>query len=374
MAQLKIAILGTRGIPASYGGFETFAEELSTRLVGRGHEVTVFCRVIWPRERLVSHRSSTYRGVNLRYAFTLAHKYLETPLHAFFSNLKLVFSRYDCVLLCNAANSPFAWMIKLLGIPLVINVDGIERNRSKWNAVGKAWYRLGEWCSVKWATRIVSDAQVIARYYLEQYGVESEVIPYGATVDPLPPGETLGKFGLVPQRYILYVSRLEPENNALLTIAAYKRSKIEIPLVVVGDAPYSSDYKAKLREEASNSNVIFTGFQFGESYRELRTHCLAYVQATEVGGTHPALVEAMAYGNAIVANGTPENVEVVGDTALIYSINDQEDLAAKLLLVVNDDALRSKLGESARKRAKEQYSWESVTDSYESLIGSLGRH
>lgn len=361
---LRIALLGTRGIPARYGGFETFAEELSTRLVARGHEVTVYGRRRFFRGQ---PSESNFRGVRLILTPTVMHKYLETPLHALTSFIDLWRRRFDVVLLCNAANSPFAWLVRLRGLPLFINVDGIERRRSKWNSLGRLWYLIGERASVWFATRIVADADVIAEYYRERFGCESVVIAYGAEPRPLPPGPVHQQFGLKSKEFILYVSRLEPENNALGVIEAYCRSGVSMPLVVVGDAPYADEYKQKLRA-AAGAGVIFTGFQFGDAYRELRSNCYCYIQATEVGGTHPALVEAMAYGNCIIANDTPEHREVLSDCGTYYPFNDFHALAVLLRECVLAPETAETFGRRAAARARESYSWDKICDHYEQLF------
>jgi len=364
---MRIALLGTRGIPARYGGFETFAEQLATRLVARGHEVTVYsrCGILSRYGALDDHQ-----GVRRRQVPTIFHKYLETPLSGLTSCVDALFQRYDGILLCNAANSPFAPILKLKGIPLLINVDGIERDRAKWNKLGKAWYLLGERASVALATRLVSDADVIAEYYRNTYRCDSEVIPYGVHPVVRPPGDVLAKFGLEPKGYILYVSRLEPENNALGVIEAYNKLRTETPLVIVGDAPYAKSYKERLRSIASE-RVIFTGYQFGEAYEEFQSNCYCYVQATEVGGTHPALVESMSYGNCVIANGTPENLEVIGDAALSYSKNNFSELSELLAQVLSDPEDARRMGERARSRALLRYSWDAVVSRYENLLASL---
>jgi glycosyltransferase involved in cell wall biosynthesis len=368
--KLHIAILGTRGIPANYGGFETFAEELSTRLVARGHRVTVYGRhAIFKSPGALS----PHRGVERVSAPTIMHKYLETPLHALASFINLWWRSYDAVLLCNAANSPFAFLMLGRGMPLLINVDGIERHRSKWNSLGKLWYRLGEWCSVKFGDVMIADAEVIAEYYRAAYQITPAVIAYGSSPTPQPAGETLARFGLVAGKYILYVSRLEPENNALGVIQAYEGLSAElkdrVPLVIVGDAPYADAYKAQLRSIAS-ARVIFTGFQFGTSYQELRSHCMLAVQATEVGGTHPALVEAMAYGNCVIANDVPEHREVLQDTGMYYAKNNFEELRAQMKRLLGSDELRRLLGEKAALHAAAVYSWDKVVDRYEQVFAS----
>lgn len=364
---LRIALLGTRGIPARYGGFETFAEQLSTRLAQRGHTVTVYgrCR-LWERWG----GREPYKGVRRRKAPTIFHKYLETPLHALSSFVDMLFQPCDAALICNAANSPFAPILFLKGMPFLINVDGIERNRAKWNAFGKLWYLLGERCSVAWASKLVSDAEVIADYYRDTYGCESEVIPYGVHPTVRPAGAVLEQFGLRPREYLLYVSRLEPENNALGVIEAYNRLVTDKPLVIVGDAPYATEYKARLRALAS-TQVIFTGFQFGAAYEELQSNCYLYIQATEVGGTHPALIESMSYGNCVVVNGTPENLEVIADAGVSFPKNDFGSLADRLGELLVEPATVAQYGAHARQRALDRYSWDAVVERYERLLVGL---
>jgi glycosyltransferase involved in cell wall biosynthesis len=380
MMRLKIGILGTRGIPGRYGGFETFAEELSTLLVNRGHDVVVFGRCSI-REAFSKNSANVVKqleGVTIRDSPTIFHKYLETPIASFTSMLMLRKSECDCAILCNAANSPFAWLLRLKGVPVLINVDGIERRRSKWNFLGRLWYRFGEVTSCIFANKVIADAEIIESYYKRTYGISPEVVSYGACkqADHAPRQEetssVLKQFNLEEDRFLLYVSRLEPENNALGVIEAYNKVKTNLPLAIVGDAPYSDKYKQQLTEIASSS-VIFLGYQFGSAYHELRKNCTLYVQATEVGGTHPALIEAMAYGNAIVANGTPENLEVLGGAGMFYRRNDFEDLSDQLEKMLADEQLRTEYGALARKRAENFYNWEAVAEKYEIICKSVIR-
>ena len=218
---LKIAILGTRGIPASYGGFETFAQEISHELVQRGHSVVVYCRR--PFLKSTAEELAEYNGVELRYVPTFYHKYLETVVHSLFSFVHVLLNPVDIVLLCNAANSPWSFLAKLRGIPVAVNLDGIERKRGKWNLFGRTWYSLGEICSVWFARELVADAEVIASYYKDRYAADSHVIAYGARCRRSSATQVVSELGLKPQNYLLYVSRLEPENNALGVIEAYSR-------------------------------------------------------------------------------------------------------------------------------------------------------
>ena len=293
---MRFAIVGTRGIPARYGGFETFAEELSTRLAARGHQLLVYCR-----ER---HTESTYRGVRLRYLPTIRHKYFDTIVHTFVSTLHLAFTRQDAVLYCNAANAVFTWLPRLLGMPIALNVDGLERNRKKWNLLAKAWYRMSEWVATWMPNIVVTDAASIAEYYHSRYKRSSEMIPYGAEVGALASDQALGQLNLERRSYFLYVSRMEPENNALLVRQAFERVKTSMKLALIGDAPYAADYIRQVRE-TSDPRVVLPGAVYGLAYRELGSHCFAYIHATEVGGTHPALIEAMGRGALVLYRNTP---------------------------------------------------------------------
>lgn len=366
---MKIAIMGIRGIPANYGGFETFAEELSTRLVERGHDVWVYCRT-----NNVTYPGAVYRGVHLVKLPTIGTKYLDTIAHTFLSVWHGAFRRYDAILVCNAANAIFCVVPRLFGEPVVLNVDGIERLRKKWGPAGRAWYRVGERLATIVPNRMISDAGVIQRYYLDTYGADSVMIPYGASTERVETTEVLRDLGVEPDAYVLYVSRLEPENNAHLVIEAFANVTTRMKLVIVGDAPYASDYKAQIIELASKDpRVILAGFVFGDGYRELQSHAAAYVQATEVGGTHPALIEAMGAGNMVLANGTPENVEVLGDAGMLFEPGSSVDLSARLREVLDDPEKRSRFGRLAAERVESTYSWEAVTAAYEQLFESVRR-
>ena len=362
---MKIGILGTRGIPANYGGFETFAEECGAGLAARGHHVTVY-----GRPRYVPRGLRRHRNVDLVVLPTLPWKYTDTVVHTFFSVVHALFRRFDVILICNAANSIFAWIPRMFGVPVAVNVDGIERLRHKWNLLGKAYYLVSEYFSVWFPTVIVTDARVIEGYYQKRYGASSVFIPYGALTEKPKTRAALEVLGLEPGGYFLYVSRLEPENNADRVIRAFEKVRTSRRLVVVGDAPYARDYIRKLKS-TRDARVLFPGAVYGQGYRELQANACCYIHATEVGGTHPALIEAMGFGNVVVANGTPENAEVLAEAGILYRKNDDEDLA-RILQEINDDPgqhLPLKL--AARARVQAEYSWHDVVIRYEQLFAGL---
>ena len=369
---MRIAIAGTRGIPAAYGGFETLAWELGTRLAARGHEVTVYCRPGRTDESV-----PLPPGIRRRFLPYLPGKYLETVSHTGLSILDSLLRGYDAMWVGNAANAVFCGLPRIRGTRVALNVDGIERQRKKWGLAGRLWYALGERFALVFPNVIVSDAEVIRAYYCERYSRDSAVIAYGAPILEREPAPDLAPHGLpdvLADGYILYVSRLEPENQADLVIRAYRDVPGNLPLLIVGDAPYAPAYKASLRELAAHDpRVRLTGAIYGGGYRDLQRGALVYVQATSVGGTHPALVEAMGAGNLVLAYGTPENVEVLSGSGLLF--DDAHGLAAQLASIVAEphapqfDALRA----AARERARAVYSWDAVTTAYEQLFQRPGR-
>ncbi len=363
---MKVAIIGTRGVPAKYGGFETLAAELSARLAARGHEVTVYCR----RGRVDDEAPPP--GVRQRFVPMLPTKYLETVSHTALSVVDAAPRRFDAILMVNAANALLAFVPRVLGVPTALNVDGIERRRAKWGPAGRVWYRISERIALVAPDAIITDADVIQRYYRERYGTTTTMIPYGAALLEREPSPDLTRFDLLPDAYILYVSRLEPENNAHLVISAYRSVPGALPLVVVGDAPYAREYGDRVRALAAlDPRVRMLGGVYGDGYRDLQRGARAYVQATEVGGTHPALIEAMGAGNLVLAYATPENREVVGGSAILFS--DEQELVSGLERALADPrppeiaALRA----AARARAEALYSWSAVTDAYERLLSGL---
>ena len=362
-----MALLGARGVPGRYGGYETLFDELAGRLVARGFDVTVYCRSRYTPRGLAEHR-----GARLVVLPTLATKHLDTPVHTLLSALAALDESYDAVLLVNSANALFVPLLRLGGAAVALHVDGIERRRAKWGAFGRGVYALSERLACVLPEVVIADAEVIRRHYLQRYGLATELLTYG--VDPVVPSgtATLERLGLVPRGYLLYVSRFEPENNPHRVIAGYAAVGGEMPLVMVGSAPYASRFIADLRA-AADRRVIFPGAIYGEGYRELLAHAWAYVHATEVGGTHPALVEAMGYGNCVVVNDTPENREVAAEAALYFEAERPETLAAAL------DGLRADPEEVkgrrrlAEARARELYDWERVADGYAALLRRMAR-
>lgn len=364
--ELKIAIMGTRGIPGNYGGFETFAEELSTRFVSRGHQVTVYCR-----NGNAPAESSHHRGVALVHLPAVHHKYAETLSHTLLSAIHGVFRSYDLVYVCNSANAPICWIPWARRQITVINVDGLEWRRAKWGRMAKAYYRWAAKLAAHMPIEVVTDADVIQNFYLRTWNRRTRCIPYGtALYDRGYRADRVRALDLEPDGYVLYVSRMEPENNALLVVDAYERLDTDLPLVMVGDAPYAHEYLERVKSSA-DPRVRFLGYRFGEDYHALQANARIYVQATEVGGTHPALVEALGHRNAVIAHDVPEHHEVVGQAGRYFGFRDAHDLARQLSDLLADPGAVDRLRGQAESRVRDRYSWESVADAYEDYFNEL---
>ncbi|MBV8981811.1 MAG: glycosyltransferase [Acidimicrobiia bacterium] len=367
---MKIAILGTRGIPASYSGFETAVEQLASRLTARGHEVTVYCR-----PHVVDPSLKRYKGAELVHLRTIQNKYLDTFVHTFRSALHAArVTKPDVALFFIAGNSPLCLVTRWASIPSVINVDGLDSDRRKWPAFAKAYLRFAERTAPRWSDRAITDSHAVADIFAKRYGERIGVVPYGVE-DPGHDGtQTLELLGLEPRNYILFVGRLEPENNPHLLVEAFSRIAAErargMKVAIVGGAPYADEYIRQVMR-AADPRVIFPGYVFGRGYWELQRHAYLFCAPTEVGGTHPVILEAMAAGNCVLVNDHRPNAETVGDAGVYFSgRRGVEDLTVQLEALLAAPELVAQYRKRARERA-ESYSWETVTDQYEELLRTV---
>jgi len=355
-----VAILGTRGIPANYGGFETFAERLALHLVGAGIPTTVYGRSHY------ATAGAAWRGVRLVTLPTVRSKYLDTVVHTGLSALHLVLTtRTRDVVLCNAANAPVLLLLRLFRCRVVLNVDGLEWRRSKWGVAGRSWYRMGEWLSVRLASVLVTDAEEVRTYYRVRHDSDSVMIPYGADLLVRDTGEL--PVDVPRDGFVLYVSRWESENNPLLVARAHADAQVALPLVMLGSATYDDGLDAAVRAAAAPTAYL-PGAVFGAGYRALQASALCYVHATEVGGTHPALIEAMGAGNLCLVLDTPENREVATPAGALFFGDEDElrRLLRSLAAMARADVDERRL--LARSHAESTYSWEAVGVAYLRLL------
>jgi len=365
---VRIALVGTRGIPAAYSGFETAVEHLAERFSARGHDVVVYCR---PH---MTERKERHAGARLVHLPTIRNKHLDTLAHTAVSTAHLATKvRPDVAIYFIAGNAPMVPFARLAGVPSILQVDGLDSERAKWSRPARAYLRWAERIAPRAATIAVTDSEEVAASYARRYGRRIDAIPYGAAL-PDPGGtEWCERLGVEPGRFVLFVGRLVPENNAHLLVQAHRRMGRDWPLVIVGDAPYAERYIADLKA-AAGPDVRFPGYVFGNGYGELVHRCGVMCVPTEVGGTHPVIVEAMAAGACLVVSDHAPNVEVVGDTAVTFPLaGGEEALASVLRDLVDDPERRTALGRAAATRAAERFSWDACADRYLELCERIRR-
>lgn len=362
---LTIAMVGTRGVPAAYGGFETAVEEVGRRLADRGHDVVVYTRGSASREK-------RYLGMSVVHLPAVPVKQIETLSHTGLSTLHLMLRRRpDAAFVFNAANSPFLPLLRLRRVPTALHMDGLEWRRSKWGPRGKAYYRWAEQFGVRTADALIADAPGIADYYAHQFQVPTEMIRYGAPVlDAVAEGR-VEELGLTAGGYHLVVARFEPENHVLEIVEGYRRSTATLPLVVVGSAPYSSEYTQKIQQAAAGDDRIrlVGGVYDQELLDALYFHALTYDHGHSVGGTNPSLLRAMGAGTAVIAFDVPFNREVLDEDGWFFSTPSE---AATAFEEAEADAAATRVrGERAKDRAQAAFRWDEVADAYEDLARRL---
>jgi glycosyltransferase involved in cell wall biosynthesis len=365
---LRVAMVGTRGVPARYGGFETAVEEIGRRLVERGHHVTVYrrgsgARSAQPREHL---------GMQLVTLPALRAKTLETLSHTAVSSLHAVtVARPDVAFVFNVANAPLLPLYRLRRIPVAVHVDGLEWQRSKWAGTGKRFFRVAERLGVRWADALIADAAGIADYYRNRFDADTELLSYGAPILVEPGSDKLATLDLASRRFHLVVARFEPENNVDLIVRGYRASPAADPLVVVGSAPYSDRYTAALHEAArGDARIRFLGAVWDqELLDQLYANCTVYLHGHSVGGTNPSLLRAMGAGAAAVVYDVRFNLEVVGPGAWCFS--DEAAVSAAVERAESDREAAARYGSSLRERAAETFRWDDVADGYDDLARRL---
>lgn len=364
---LSIAMVGTRGAPARYGGFETAVEEIGVRLVDRGHGIRVYCR------SGNSDVTGEYRGMELVTFPALRHRSLETLSHTGLSTFHLALHRTDAAFLFNAANSPFLPVLRAARVPVATHVDGLEWKRAKWGGVGKHYYRAAETASVWMSDAVIADAQGIADYYRYEYNIPTELIAYGAPILEDAGDDKLAKQGLKPGAYHLVVARFEPENHIDLIVDGYVQSGARFPLVIVGSAPYADEYTAKVKDLAgTDTRVRFLGSVWDqELLDQLYAGTLTYLHGHSVGGTNPSLLRAIGAGAATSAFDVSFNREVIGEDGSFFSSADTVTRVVENS-EKDPDGQRER-GAKLRNRAR-SYDWDKVANRYEELAYRLATH
>jgi len=359
-------MVGSRGIPHTYSGYEAFIGEVGPRLVERGHEVIVYCR-----RSLFRERPKTYKGVRLVYLPGIETKTMGTLTHTLVSMGDVLLRSVDVIFVVNVVNAFHCILPRLLQKNVAINVDGLDWKRGKWGRLAKTYF----YWNAKWAGRIcpkgvVTDAQEMRRIYLEEFGTASVSIAYGANIEKTKTPEVLKQYGLEPFGYYLVASRLVPENNADLIVRAFEKVKTPRLLAIAGSANYRSAFVDRLKA-TKDTRVKFLGHVGNaEHVKELHCNAYAYVHGHSLGGTNPALLKALGCGNCVLALGTAFNREVLQGYGILFKA-DPVDLTDKMQQVEDHPEIAARYRLRAPERIREAYTWEAITDQYEELFLQL---
>jgi len=356
--------MGVRGVPARFGGSETVAEEIGSRLVERGHKVVVYCH---------RHNSTTderfYKGMERVVLPSINTLSLDTPTHTFLSTLHLtLYNKADVIHFHGVGNAPVLPLLKVIapGKKTIVVVDGPDWERPKWGRLVRLGFKLSFRLAVELADAIISDNRPVQRLFRERHGRQTVYIPYGADLTRYESKEALERHELEPDRYILFVGALVPDKGHHVLIEAFEGLQTHVPLVIVGDTPYAIEYKGKI-QSTRDPRIRFLGYVYGKPYRELLNYAHIYVHPLIVDGTSPALLQAMAAGNCIVASNLPETMNVVRDAGFGFRCGDPDDLRRVLKILLRDPGLVQEYKVKARQRIVDHFSWDRVTDEYEAL-------
>lgn len=364
---MKVAIIGSRGYPYVYSGYETFVKELSERLVQKNIEVKVYCH-----KNLFQAKPQHVNGIELVYIPTIETKKLSQLIHSFFSMFHACFTKTDIILVVNAGNGPLGLIAKIFNKPTLINVDGLDWLRPKWKGFGSKYFYFAASMATKLFDVIITDAEEMRKVYLQEFKKNSTVIAYGDSISYSKNSNLIAAFHLDPFKYYLIVGRLIPDNNADIIIDGFLKSQSSKKLVIVGDVPYKDDYATMVKLKA-NANVIFLGYiTNSETLAELYHHCFAYLHGHEYGGTNPTMLKAMASGCAILALNTPFNNEMLnhGKYGLFFEKN-SNSVASLLQQSEQNNNLIIELRNVSRNGLTEKYNWDNITDAYISVLNKL---
>lgn len=369
MRRPSMLILGTRGIPAAHGGFETFAERLALYLVERGWDVGVYCQ----RDgRTAGERfsSTIWRGIeqiHVEVSCRGSAATLEFDAHC----VRDASDRDGVCLVLGYNGAVFLPYLRLAGAKIITNMDGIEWRRPKWGKAVKAWFWINEWIAAWSSQRLVADHPVIADHVATRRPRSAiATIPYGGQEVASAPTAPVEALGLVPDRYLISVARIEPDNSILAIVETFSRCRRGVRLVVLGRLDEANAYHRAVRAAASDE-VLFPGAIYdAPELQALRFHARAYMHGHTVGGTNPSLVESLWAGNAVIAHANPYNAWTAGPEQFFF--HDAASLETALRTVVEDEARVARARTAARLRAAEDFSWGDVLRAYEHELRALG--
>ena len=360
--KLKIAIIGSRGYPYVYSGYETLVKELSERLVERGHHVRVYCH-----SSLFNKKPRQVNGIELVYTPLIQSKTLSQITNSFFSFIHVCFSKTDIVLVLNSSNGPFGILTKIFKKKTFINVDGLEWLRPKWKGLGSVYFRFASKLATIFFDEIITDSIEMKKVYRDKFGKKSAVIAYGSTMIVNKKSKILEKFSLQNKQYYLIVGRLIPDNNSKLIIEGFLKSNSNKSIVIVGDVPYNDDYANNIKLLSSNK-VIFTGYVNDQvDLTILYNNCYCYIHGHEFGGTNPTMINALDLNCQILALDTVFNREMLENKSSVFF--NKNSITKKINEF--EERYEEFIQNNTRYKLPKKYDWNFISNKYLEIFQGL---
>ena len=356
---MTIAMVGTRGVPADYSGIEEAIEEVSARLVNKGHKVIVYCRASDNRQKI-------YRGIERVILPTIETKHLGTIVHVFLATLHLLFKKIDIVHYHALGPSALSFVPRLLGKKTIVTIHGLDWQRKKWGVVARVFLRLCEYSSIFFPNKTIVISNTLKDYFERKFKRGVYYIPNGIKVSPKGKTEGLDKYGLKENNYILFVGRLVPEKGVHYLIKAFNELNTDMRLAIAGKGSFTDSYVRLLRE-MSNPRVKFLGFIPNERLKALYENAFLFVLPSEMEGLSISLLEAMGYGKCVIASNLPECQEVIGNYGFFFKAKDYKDLSRQLQRLINSPEIARETGIKAKAYITQRYDWDRITDEIERL-------
>lgn len=360
---MKIAMIGQKGIPAEAGGVERHVEEIASRLVKRNHEVTVYCRSTYGE-----YSGDSYNGVRLKRIDTIENKNLNAIIYTFKATMDALKEGYDIIHYHAIGPGSLCFIPRVKKIKVIVTVHGLDWMRDKWGTFGKAYLKLGERISGKYANKIISVSKNLRKYVIDKYNRSDDdviYIPNGVSLTEPKEVDEIQKYGLYKDSYILFLARLVPEKGAHYLIEAYKGIITEKKLVIAGGSSFTDGYVNELKCMAGdNKNIIFTGNVSGNLLTELYSNCFFYILPSDVEGMPITLLEAMSYKKCSLVSNIPENEEVVenGKYGVVFKKSNVMDLQSKILFMLDNAEYNRVKGEMAYQNIINRYNWDSIVE------------
>lgn len=358
---MKIAMIGQRGIPASYGGIDTYVEELSRRLADKGHEVTVFCRSGYS-----DRKEKYFKGARLAYLPYIPTKHLETLSHSLLSSLYAVFKDYQIVHYHGLGSSAFSILPRIFSKKSVVTVQGLDWKARKWGVPARLFLKLCEWTSARFPDRTVVVSRTLLEHYGKKHKAKVHYIANGANTAANPP--PIEGRGSKDRRHILYLGRLAPQKGIHCLIEAFRNTTTDRRLIIVGRTSYTNEYIRHLKNIAGeDKRITFTGPLYGLQKEEILSNAYLFVLPSEIEGLSLSLLEAMGHKRCCLVSDIAENLEAIGSSGFSFRTKDRKDLKERLEYLLSNPDLVEDTGRRAQTRIREYYNWEKITDEMEKL-------